>query len=110
MMRASGDSRFRATHHLFSGSTTDSVPILLSQVGISGAGLSAACDSPVPHNPTTASDTHAPFIRSSNIGCLRLNYSRAPEVAYPHVRGSVTLNERSMGTTKIRAAAKIFAL
>src|SRR2546429_6729349 len=34
LMSASGDSRLYASHHLFSGSVTASVPILLSQVGI----------------------------------------------------------------------------
>jgi hypothetical protein len=38
LINASGESRLYASHHLFSGSVTASVPIFLSQVGIWGGG------------------------------------------------------------------------
>src|ERR1700682_5704972 len=60
---ASGDSRLYASHHLFSGSATASVPIFLSQIGISGGGGSAADAATVTHRPETASHAGTALFR-----------------------------------------------
>jgi hypothetical protein len=41
LINASGDSRLYATHHRFCGSTTESVPMRLSQTGIGGGSAAA---------------------------------------------------------------------
>src|SRR6185437_8339511 len=56
LMSASGDSRLYCSHHLFAGSVTASVPIFLSQVGISGSGASAAKALAIPDTPAAARD------------------------------------------------------
>src|SRR4029077_11391987 len=63
LISASGDSRLYASHHLFSGSVTASVPIFLSQVGISGGGGSAAHAATVTHRPETASSVGTAHLR-----------------------------------------------
>src|SRR5256885_11476987 len=63
LMSASGDSRLYASHHLFSGSVTASVPMRLSQVGISGGGLSAAHAATVAHSADTASSAGTAHLR-----------------------------------------------
>src|SRR6185312_4897963 len=60
LISASGDSRLYATHHLFCGSVTASVPIFLSQVGISGAGASFVANAPAAAaRPHTVNDAKA---------------------------------------------------
>jgi hypothetical protein len=58
LIKAAGESKFRAVHHWFCGSVTASVPIFLAQVGISGGGASAA-RAPVtaPVTPVIASNS-----------------------------------------------------
>src|ERR1700719_1304901 len=63
LISASGDSRVYASHHLFSGSVTASVPIFLSQIGISGGGGSAAQAATVAHRPETASHAATALFR-----------------------------------------------
>src|SRR6202140_4480280 len=63
LISASGDSRLYASHHLFSGSATESEPIFLSQVGISGGGGSAPHAATVAHRPETASNAATALFR-----------------------------------------------